>query len=269
MKPVNPVLGIDIGGSSLKGALVDVATGAIMGTPASVPTPRPATPTSVASAAKQLHAVLAAEPGPVGVAFPGVVRGGRTLTAANVDASWIGAPAEALFSDALGCQVRLLNDADAAGLAEGTFGAGRDLAGTVLVLTFGTGIGSALLADGRLVPRFELGHLEIDGAIAESAASAHAKTRDGLDWVAWTARVQRYLDHVDRLLGPDVVIVGGAISADAERWVPLLDVSYPVLPATLLNNAGAVGAALFAAQPSTGDRETLTRVTRSAVDAGV
>lgn len=245
------VLGIDIGGSSLKGALVDPATGEIGAGPEAVPTPQPATPDSVALAARELAELLGAGDGPVGVAFPGVVRSGRTLTAANVDRAWIGAPAEELFSAALGRNVRLLNDADAAGLAEATFGAGRGLPGTVLVLTFGTGIGSALLTDGRLVPRFELGHLEIDGEIAEARASAYAKVRDGLDWGAWTARVQRYLSHLDRLFGPDVVIVGGGISADAEHWIPLLDLPFPVVPATMLNNAGAIGAALFAALSET------------------
>ncbi len=153
--------------------------------------------------------------------------------------------------------MRLLNDADAAGLAEGTFGAGRGVPGTVLVLTFGTGIGSALLADGRLVPRFELGHLELEGAIAEARASAFAKTREGLDWVDWSARVQRFLSHVDRVLGPDLVVVGGAISADAEKWLPLLDLPFPVEPARLLNDAGAVGAALYAAEAATLGRRML------------
>lgn len=248
-EPLTPsVLGIDIGGSSLKGAMVDPSTGEVVGRTAQVSTPQPATPSAVAAAARQLHSVLGAGEGPVGVAFPGVVRDGRTLTAANVDASWIGAPAESLFGEALGREVHLLNDADAAGLAEGTFGAGRGVPGTVLVLTFGTGIGSALLADGRLVPRFELGHLELDGDIAEARASAFAKTREGLGWVDWAARVQRFLSHVDRVLGPDLVVVGGAISADASTWLPLLDLPFPVEPARLLNDAGAVGAALYAAE---------------------
>ncbi|MCV2394392.1 ROK family protein [Actinotalea sp. M2MS4P-6] len=254
------VIGIDIGGSSLKGGVIDVGAGALAGPPRSVVTPEPSTPELVATAARELFDLLdgASVGGPVGVAFPGVVRDGRTWTAANVDRSWVGAPAESIFEEALGRPVRLINDADAAGLAEAQVGAGAGFPGSVLVLTFGTGIGSALIHDRHLVPGLELGHLELDGAVAEHRASAYAKRREDLDWPEWSARVDRYLNHVGRLVSPDLVVVGGAISADAEQWLPLLHVDFPVVPARLGNDAGAVGAGLYALTATAPDGQPRT-----------
>ena len=185
--------------------------------------------------------------GPIGVTFPGIVRHGVIFSAANVDKSWIGTDADALFTKAVGEEVHVVNDADAAGLAEVQFGAGRDRTGVVLVLTFGTGIGSGLFMDGVLVPNSELGHLEIDGHDAESKAAASARDREGLSWKEWAVRVQRYLEVVVKLLSPELVIVGGGASRKADRWLPHIDVDTEVVPAALENEAGIVGAALLSA----------------------
>jgi polyphosphate glucokinase len=185
---------------------------------------------------------------PVGNVFPAAVQDGITLTAANVDRAWIGSPAQALFSSALGRPVVVLNDADAAGLAEMRFGAGRGVDGVVLLLTLGTGIGSALFVDGRLVPNTELGHLELHGKDAELRASAAVRDLKRLSWKAWAARLDEYLRMVERLFYPDLIILGGGVSKDAGRFMPLLTARSRVVPATLRNEAGIVGAALWAAE---------------------
>jgi len=237
-------LGIDIGGSGIKAAPVDVATGKLLADRQKIATPRPALPDAIADVVKQLVTSFKWS-GPVGVTFPGVVIDGVIRTAANLDPAWIGVDAGALFGKAAGNPVRVLNDADAAGVAEMTFGAGRGEEGTVLMLTFGTGIGSALFRKGVLVPNTEFGHVEIHGEDAETRASEHAKELHDLSWGKWAGRVDEYLQHVEAVLAPDLIIVGGGISKQSEKWVPrLTGISARIVPAALLNDAGIVGAAM-------------------------
>jgi polyphosphate glucokinase len=238
------VLGIDIGGSGIKAAPVDVATGKFSAERVKVPTPRPALPDPVAEAVKQLVADFGWS-GPIGVTFPGVVIGGTTWTAANLDPAWIGLDARALLGKASGKEVSVLNDADAAGVAEMTFGAGAGVPGTVLLLTFGTGIGSALFTGGLLVPNTEFGHIEIHGHDAETRASERAKELHDLSWGKWAGRVDEYLRHIEALMSPHLIIVGGGISKQSEKWVPrLTGIRARIVPAVLLNDAGIVGAAM-------------------------
>ena len=186
--------------------------------------------------------------GRIGVTFPGVVIGGVTRTAANLDPAWIGLDARALLGKAAGNEVSLLNDADAAGVAEMTFGAGAGVPGTVLMLTFGTGIGSALFTNGQLVPNTELGHIEIHGKDAEERASERARELHDLSWGKWAGRVDEYLGHVEALLWPSLFIIGGGISRKADKFIPLLsNVRARIVPAVMQNNAGIVGAAMAAA----------------------
>jgi polyphosphate glucokinase len=241
------LLGLDFGGSSIKGAVVDVETGELHGEIASVPTPQPSTPSSVVEAMRTLVDQLPST-GPVGVGYPGVVTRGRTRTAANVDDSWIGADAAGIIERALGRHVVLLNDADAAGLAEMTWGAGAGQDGLVMMLTFGTGIGSALFNDGSLVPNTELGHVEMGGVDAEHWASARVRTELNLDWSAWIARVNDYLDYMHRLFWPDVFILGGAVSARYGEFASLLRAPAEIRPAQFAGQAGIIGAALAAAR---------------------
>jgi polyphosphate glucokinase len=249
---VTRAFGIDIGGSGIKGAVVDAATGVLVTERRRIETPVPSTPEAVA----EVVATLVREAGwtsLVGTTFPAVIKQGVALTAANVDRSWVGTNADEVFSKATGQDVTVLNDADAAGLAEVRFGAARGVAGVVILLTFGTGIGSALCCDGSLVPNSELGHLEVDGHDAERRAAASVKDREGLSWHDWAHRVRRYLRHVETLFSPDLFVVGGGVSKKADRWVPLLDLRTPVRPARLANDAGIVGAALAAVErPSEG-----------------
>ena len=239
--------GIDIGGSGIKGALVDTATGELATERMRVVTPQPATPDSVAAVVAQI--VQQAEwHGVIGATFPAVIQHGVARSAANVDHSWIGTDVDALFTKAIGEDVFVLNDADAAGIAEARFGAARDVAGVVILLTFGTGIGSGLFLDGKLVPNTELGHLEVDGRDAETRAAASVREREDLSYRVWAKRVQRYMSRVEALFTPDLFVVGGGVSRKADRWVPLLDLRTPVKPAELLNEAGIVGAALAAVE---------------------
>jgi polyphosphate glucokinase len=240
-------LGIDIGGTGIKAGEVDTERGDLLTARIRVLTPHPASPDAVATATAALIEPLGRGL-PVGIGFPAAVRDGTTLTAANVDHAWIGRPAEALFRAALGRPAVVINDADAAGLAEMRFGAGRGVDGVVLLLTLGTGIGSALFVDGRLVPNTELGHLELRGKDAEHRASASVRDLKRLSWKAWAARLDEYLRMVDRLFYPDLIILGGGVSKDADRFVPLLTGSARVVPAALRNEAGIVGAALWAAE---------------------
>jgi polyphosphate glucokinase len=240
------VLGIDIGGSGIKGAPVDVTTGTVLEERWRVPTPSPSEPAKVAAVVREIVDHFSWQ-GPVGLTFPGVVVDGVTRTAANVDDAWIGLDARKLFAEATGREVTVLNDADAAGLAEARFGAGRGRRGLVLMLTFGTGIGSALLLDGLLIPNTEFGHLELDGHEAEHRASDHAREKHDLSWDKWAERVQAYLEHVRMLLSPSLIIIGGGVSKKADRFLPHIDLGdTPVVPAELLNNAGIIGAALAA-----------------------
>lgn len=237
------VLGIDIGGSGIKGAPVDIDAGALTDERYRLETPRPATPDAVT-------AVLADVAGhwkgndAIGVTFPGVVRNGVIGTAANLHEDWVGVDAAALFAEHTGRRAIVLNDADAAGVAEVAFGAGRNVRGVVLLLTFGTGIGSALFLDGRLVPNTELGHLELNGADAELHASDRIREEKDLSWTDWAGRVQDYLQVVEGLLAPDLIVLGGGVSKKADRFLPYVKVRTPVVPAVLQNNAGIVGAAM-------------------------
>ncbi|MFE4518917.1 polyphosphate--glucose phosphotransferase [Kitasatospora sp. NPDC056783] len=240
--------GVDIGGSGIKGAPVDLARGALTEERYKVLTPQPSAPEAVVAAVCEVVRQFDHH-GPVGLTFPGVVVDGRTRTAANVDKGWIGLDAEGLFSQALGMPATVLNDADAAGVAELAHGAGRDEPGVVLVLTFGTGIGSALFVDGTLVPNTELGHLELRGKDAERRASSAAKERHELSWEQWAGRVDEYLDLVEKLFSPRLVVIGGGVSRKHEKFLPLLKAREArVVPAELRNDAGIVGAAMAAAR---------------------
>ena len=242
------VLGIDVGGSSVKAGLVDVQRGTVTGTLSSAPTPRPCTPASLVPVLVALEARLGGASGRVGVAFPSVIKSGIAFTAANVDVSWIGTNGAALAAEALGRPVLMLNDADAAGIAEMRFGSGRGCNGTVIMLTFGTGIGTALFVAGKLFPNTELGHLELRGMDAEKWASAQVRTIEGLDFPAWIARVNEYLEALHRLLWPDVFILGGAVSERFAEFAPLLCSPAQLRPAHFAGQAGVVGAALAAAE---------------------
>ncbi|MET7769822.1 polyphosphate--glucose phosphotransferase [Nocardia sp. NPDC005366] len=236
--------GIDIGGSGVKGAAVDLATGELVHERIKIPTPHPSTPQAVADAVAKLVREAAWD-GPVGITLPSVVLDGVARTAANIDKAWIGTDARALFSDALdGRPVTVLNDADAAGLAEDRYGAAKNFAGLVLLLTFGTGIGSALIYHGTLVPNTELGHLEIGGMEIEHRAAASIKDRDELTYPQWAAQVSTVLVGLENLFWPKIIVAGGGISRDADQWIPLLTNRTPVLPAHLRNTAGIVGAAM-------------------------
>ncbi|MGW7478255.1 polyphosphate--glucose phosphotransferase [Nonomuraea muscovyensis] len=235
------VLGIDIGGSGIKGAPVDTTAGKLIEERHRIPTPNPAKPGPVAEVVRELVGHFSWT-GPVGVTFPGVVRDGVIKTAANVHDSWIGVDAGELFDGAA-----VLNDADAAGIAEMTFGEGRERPGTVLVLTFGTGIGSALFVDGVLVPNTEFGHLELHGKEAERRASDRAREEHDLSWQKWAERVEEYLKHMEMLLSPSLIVVGGGVSKKADKWLPHVRLDTPVVPAALQNEAGIVGAAQMAA----------------------
>ena len=237
--------GIDIGGSGMKAGPVDLDIGDLTTERLRIATPKPATPEAMAAVVGELVEHFGWS-GKVGVAFPAIVRNGVAKSAANIDESWIDVDIDALFTERAGRPVHVVNDADAAGLAEVRYGAGRDRRGKVLMLTFGTGIGSGLFLDGVLVPNSELGHLELDGAVAEHRAAASARDREGLSWKEWAKRVNRYLQHVMMLLSPDLIIVGGGVSRRADKWMPYLDVDTELVPAALTNEAGIVGAALVA-----------------------
>lgn len=240
-------LGIDIGGSGIKGAPVDTAAGTLTADRLRIETPQPATPNAVAGTVAEIARHFEWS-GPIGATFPAIVQQGVIRSAANVDQSWIGADADRIFTEATGSAVTVLNDADAAGIAEITFGAGREVAGVVLLLTFGTGIGSALFVDGRLVPNTELGHLEVNGHDAESRAAASVRDDHDLSWKQWAERVDEYLHVVEALFSPALIIVGGGVSRKHDKFLPLIDLDTPVVPAQLLNQAGIVGAAMAAAK---------------------
>lgn len=242
-----PGFGVDVGGSATKGATVDLRRGSLDEERVRIHTPQPATPEAVAKVVATITSEFGWH-GPMGVTLPCVVKEGVAFTAANVDESWIGTDAATLFSEHCRVPVTVLNDADAAGLAEMRFGAGRDRDGVVVLLTFGTGIGSALFLDGELVPNTELGHLQVDGADAEDRAAASAREAEALSWGDWAPRVSRYLQVLENLLWPDLIILGGGVSKKAERWLPLLECRTPVVAAALRNDAGIVGAAVAAAE---------------------
>jgi polyphosphate glucokinase len=240
-------LGVDIGGSGIKGAPVDLGRGDLAEERHKVLTPHPSTPDAVAEGVKEIADHFGPRDGRVGVTFPGVVTSGTVRTAANVDKGWIDLNAGELLGKHLGRPVTLINDADAAGIAEMAFGAGRGRTGTVIVLTFGTGIGSAVFTGGRLVPNTELGHLELHHRDAEKRASAQAREDEELSWEHWARRVHKYLAHVEMLFSPDLFVIGGGVSRKADKFLPhITGIRAEIVPAELQNNAGIVGAAMAA-----------------------
>ena len=246
-------IGIDVGGTGIKGGIVDLEVGDLIGERYRIPTPQPATPEAVGKVIGDIVAVLqqregAPEPdSPIGVIVPSIVKNGVTKLAANIDPSWVGANIAESFEQTLGRPVAALNDADGAGLAEALYGAGKGVDGLVIMITLGTGIGGAMIMDGRLVPNAELGHLELDGHDAESRASAVARERQDLSFKKWaTQRLQPYFEHVQMLVSPNLFIVGGGVSKKSDKFLPLLELETPIEVAQLRNNAGIVGAALWA-----------------------
>ena len=240
--------GIDFGGSGIKGAPVDLEKGDFAEERVRIDTPQPATPDAVAEVFVQLLGRFDDSDGPVGVTVPGVVKHGVVHSAANIDKHWIGEDADKLFTDATGRDVHVVNDADAAGLAEVRYGAAKGRQGLVIVTTLGTGIGSALVYNGVLVPNSELGHLEIDGHDAESRAANSAREREELSWEHWAKRLTKYYRALEMLFSPDLLVVGGGISKQSDEFLPLIDIDTEIIPATLLNAAGIVGAALCATE---------------------
>ena len=238
--------GIDFGGTGIKGAPVDLELGDFAGDRERTPTPHPATPDAVADVFAELLARFPDSSGPVGVTVPGVVRHGVVHSAANIDPAWIGTDADALFTKATGRDVHVVNDADAAGLAEVRYGAARGRQGLVIVTTLGTGIGSALVHDGVLVPNSELGHLEVDGHVAEKRAANSVREAEDLSWEQWAERLTTYFRTLEKLFSPELFVVGGGVSKKSAHFLPLLGIDTEIVPAVLRNKAGIVGAALYA-----------------------
>jgi polyphosphate glucokinase len=244
------LLGIDIGGSGIKGAPVETESGQLTAERLRIPTPSPSAPDAVAGVIRQIMDNFADTGGPVGITFPGVVKSGRVLTAANVDPAWTDFDAATFFSAKLGRPAVVINDADAAGLAEMRFGAGRGIGGTVVLLTLGTGIGSAVFLDGRLLPNTEFGHMEVRGKEAEARASERVREEKDLSWEEWGGRVAEVIGRLAFLFNPDLFIIGGGVSRKADKFLPAVQglVKVPVVPAQLQNQAGLAGAALVAAE---------------------
>jgi polyphosphate glucokinase len=242
-------IGVDVGGSGIKGAPVNLEIGELTADRHRIVTPQPATPAAVGAMVAEVISFWSPEKDtPIGVAFPGVVQHGVVRTAANVDAAWIGTDLRDVIKEHSGYDVHVMNDADAAGFGEYAYGAARHEDGLVLMVTLGTGIGTALISDGRLVPNTELGHLLINGVDAEEYAAESARDRHGLGWAEWAGHVERYLAEMERLLWPDLIVIGGGVSKDYEEFLPFIHTRAPVVPAALFNNAGIVGAAAAAAE---------------------
>lgn len=243
-------LGIDIGGTGIKGAIVDTVTGELVSARLKLPTPAGGEPDAIVATVVQLIEKLGgiADGMPVGVCFPAIVKDGKTMSAANVSRKWIGLEAEKLFEKAIGHDIHFVNDADAAGYAEVKYGAAKGVKGLVLLTTLGTGIGSALIYNDVLVPNTELGHLIIGGRDAEKRASFAAKERGRLSWKSWAKRLQVYYTHLELLFSPDLFLVGGGVSKSHELFLPLLHLNTPIMPAVHRNNAGILGAAALAAE---------------------
>jgi polyphosphate glucokinase len=248
-KTEKPVLGIDIGGSGIKGAPVDLSVGEMTTKRLRIATPSKSTPRNVAKVVGQIvdNFADAIGNGPIGVTIPAVVTHGQTRTAANIDKSWIDCEAEKILADELGREIHLVNDADAAGVAEAHYGAAAGHPGLVVLTTLGTGIGTAIVYRGVLIPNSELGHMEVDGHDAETRAASSVKDREGMSYEKWAKRLQRYYERLEALLWPDLVVVGGGVSKDADKFLHLLKLKTPIVPAKLLNSAGIVGAAWLAA----------------------
>ena len=239
------VLGIDVGGSGIKGAPVDTETGKLLGERVRIKTPKQAEPEPVVEVVAEIAKSFDWK-GPIGIGFPAPIKSGITMMAANVSEKWVGTNADDLFTKVTGCDCTMINDADAAGLAEMKFGAGVGQPGTVILVTLGTGIGSAIFYRGVLLPNTEFGHLEVQGHEAESRASDAARQRDDLSWKKYAKRLNMFLTSMESLFWPDLFIIGGGISKVSEKYIPLLNIETPVVPAQLLNEAGIVGAALAA-----------------------
>ena len=237
------ILGIDVGGSGIKGAPVDTETGQLLAARLRIKTPPQGEPEPVAEVVKQIAQSFDWK-GPIGIGFPAPIKGGMVMMAANVSEKWVGTNADALFTKITGCDCTMINDADAAGLAEMAFGIGRGQPGTVIMLTLGTGIGSAIFHRGQLFPNTEFGHLRMKGQDAEFRASDAARQRENLSWEDYAQRLDKYLRRMEILFWPDLFIIGGGISKESEKYLPLLTVETPVVTAQLLNEAGIVGAAL-------------------------
>ena len=251
-------LGIDIGGSGIKGAPVDLGVGQLARDRLRVENPKQSTPDAVVDIVVRIADHFTDDTGdsPIGVTLPAVVTDGVVRTAANIDPAWVGTDARKLLSDRLGRPVSIVNDADAAGLGELHFGAARNAQGLFLMSTLGTGIGSALFYNGVLIPNSELGHLEIDGRDAEHRAASSVKDEKNLSWQEWAERLQRYFSHVEDLLWPDLIVVGGGVSRKAEKFLPLLHLRAPIVAAQLQNSAGIIGAAWLASNPAKARRVT-------------
>jgi len=246
-------IGIDVGGSGIKAAVVDVELGRFRSDRLRVPTPNPSTPEAVIASMDRLVHRLARSAGigpstPVGVGVPGVTMGGVVLTAANIDKEWIDFHLVERLSRALSRPVAIVNDADAAGMAEMRFGVGKDAKGVVIFLTLGTGVGSGTFLDGKLLPNTEFGQMEIRGRAAERRSASAARIRRGLSWKAWAADLDEHLNAIDAIMWPDLMILGGGVSKNADRFLPRLTVRCPVVPAELRNDAGIIGAAIVAAE---------------------
>jgi len=239
------ILGIDIGGSGIKGAQVNAEAGKLVGERIRIPTPLPSSPDNVAKTLKEIVAHFKWR-GSIGCGFPAVVRSGKIYTASNVDQKWIGTNARQLFSKTTGCDVSIINDADAAGVAEMEFGAGKDHQGVVFIITVGTGIGTALFSKGRLIPNTELGHLMMHGMIAERYCSDAIRKKEDLSWKKWSKRFNEYLAEIERLFWPDLIIIGGGASKKQSKFFQFLDTKTDVVAAQLRNEAGMIGAAMAA-----------------------
>ncbi|MCK6625866.1 MAG: ROK family protein [Anaerolineae bacterium] len=239
------ILGIDIGGSGIKGAPVDIETGTLQAERLRLDTPQPSVPEAVGDTVAEIVRRFNWQ-GPIGCTFPAVVKHGVTLTAANVDKAWLNFNGQKLFEAKTGCPVLLLNDADAAGIAEMEFGAGKGEAGVVIMLTFGTGIGSAIFVDSRLVPNTEFGHMEVRGKDAEHRAADRIRTEKDLSWEKWAERVNEFLGRMEALFSPDLFIIGGGVSKKHEKFLPFLKTQARIVPAQMLNEAGIIGAAMAA-----------------------
>ena len=239
------ILGIDVGGSGIKGAPVDTETGQLLAERIRIKTPKNGEPEPIAEVVNQIAQSFNWK-APIGIGFPAPIKGGVAMMAANVSEKWIGTNADALFTKITGCDCTMINDADAAGVAEMSFGAGRGNYGTVIMITLGTGIGTAIFHRGQLLPNTEFGHLEIDGEDAEFRASDAARQRDDLSWKKYAKRLNKFLGTMERLFWPNLFIIGGGISKESEKFLPLLTIDTHIVPAQLLNEAGIVGAALGA-----------------------
>jgi polyphosphate glucokinase len=241
-------IGVDIGGTGIKAGIVDLEHGTLESDRIRVPTPKGAAPADVLAAVKEVLTTLGVQDStlPLGVAFPAIVKYGKTLSAANISKEWIGFEAEQFFEDGLGRQIHFVNDADAAGVAESRHGAARDARGLTILATLGTGIGSAFLYDGVLVPNTELGHLNFRGESIEKWAAYSAMERDELSWEDWSARLQDFFSHVEFLFSPDLFVVGGGVSKHPEKFIPLLELKTPIVAAIHRNSSGIIGAASLA-----------------------